>query len=74
MKTKNCLSYQQSIGLSGVNCYLCQYNFFRATGKKVTEKNEKLQKSTFQKIRFFSITEQLFAKLLPHSSNTACHH
>ena len=60
-----CLSYRQSIGLSGVS-YLCQYSFFRATGKKVTGQSENLQKNTFLKISLFSITEQLFAKLLSH--------
>ena len=48
--------------------------FFRVTGKTQLEKSEKLQKNTFQEIVFFSITEQLFAKLLSHSSNTVGHH
>ena len=43
-KTKICLSYRQSIGLSGVSCYLCQYSFFRATGYKVTWKKLKFAK------------------------------
>ena len=46
------------------------YIFLRATGKKVTEKSEKMQKSTFQKIRFFSI----ILLLLSHSNNTVWHH
>ena len=34
-KTKVCLSYQQSIGLFGANCYLCQYSlFFEPPAKK----------------------------------------
>ena len=70
------VSYRQSIGLSGVNCYLSQYRFFfRATGKKVTEKKGKIAKKYISENQFFfSITEQLFAKLLSHSSNTVCHH
>ena len=65
------LSYRQ---LAGVISYLCQYSFFSSHWQKVIEKSEKLQKTTFQKIRFFSKTEQLFAKLLSHSSNTIGHH
>ena len=42
--------------------------------KRKLEKSENLQKDTFQKINFFSITQQLFAKLLSLSSNTVCHH
>ena len=27
-KMKVCFSYQQSIGISGVSCYLCQYSLY----------------------------------------------
>ena len=38
-KTKYCLSYRQSFGLSGASCYLCQYSlFFEPPAKKVTGK------------------------------------
>ena len=74
-KTKFCFSNQQSIGLPGASCYLCQYSLFpEPPAKTKLEKSENLQKDTFQKINFFSITQQLFAKLLSLSSNTVCHH
>ena len=60
-KTKNCLTYQQSIGLCGASCYLCQYSVFPTIGKKVTGKRENLQKNTFQKSSLFAITEQLLS-------------
>ena len=73
-KTKFCFSNQQSIGLPGASCYLCQYSLFpEPPAKRDLEQNENLQKDTFQKIYFFSITQQLFAKLLSFSSNTVCH-
>ena len=71
-KTKVCLSNQHFIGLIGVSCCLCQYFlFFEPPAKKLLEKSEKLQ-NFFQKISFYSKTQQLFAKLLSHSSNTLC--
>ena len=74
-KTKFCFSNQQSIGLPGASCYFCQYSLFsEPPAKRLLEKSENLQKITFQKINFFSITQQLFAKLLSHFSNTVCHH
>ena len=60
-KTKVCLPNQQSIGLFGASCFLCQYNlFFEPPGEKLLEKSEKLQNFS-QKINFFSKTQQLFA-------------
>ena len=70
----NCISHRQSTGQTG-GVVICQNSFFRATGKKIAANSEKLRKkSTFQKIRLFSITEQLFAKLLSHSKNRVGHH
>ena len=47
-KTKICFSYQKSIGLSGVSCYLCQYSLFsEPLAKKVTGKCENSQKKHF---------------------------
>ena len=61
-KTKICVPNQQSIGLFGASCFLCQYNlFFEPPAKKLLQKSEKLQKFFFQKISFFSKTQQLFA-------------
>ena len=38
-KTKFCFSNQQSIGLHGASCYLCQYSLFsEPPAKKVTKK------------------------------------
>ena len=53
-KTKICLSYRQSIGLTEVKCYLCQHSFFRATGKKVTAKSENLQKYISENLLFLN--------------------
>ena len=79
-KLKNCLSYRQSIGISGVVCYLCQYSLFsEPPAKNELEKSVNLQREivsleNFRKLVFFSITQQLFAKLLSHSSNRVDHH
>ena len=48
MKHKK-LSYRQSTGLTGVNCYLCQYSFFashwqKVTKVKISKKNSKIEK------------------------------
>ena len=68
-------SNQQPTGLLGASCYLCQYSLFSEPPPKgELEKSENLQKNTFQIINFFSIPQQLFAKLLSHSSNTVCHY
>ena len=50
------------------------YRTFRSHRQKVSGKNEmKNKKKTFQEIRLYSITLQLFAILLSHSSNTVGH-
>ena len=71
-----CLSDRQPNGLTGVSCYLCQYSFSPATGKKVTGKTQKFVFENCNSINLllFSETEQLNAKLLSHSSNTVGHH
>ena len=70
-KAKNCPSIQQSIGLFGASCYLCKHSsFFEPKNRqKGNWKIVKIcKKIIFQKISLFSITQQLFAKLLSHSS------
>ena len=70
-RTKICFSYQESIRLSGASCYLCQYSLFsEPPAKKLLEKSEKFAKKMLFKKLTFSITQQLFAKLLTHSSNS----
>ena len=61
---KNFLRSRQTVGLTGVKCYLCHIVFSEPPGNKLLEKSENLQKTKFQKFCFFSITKQLFAKLL----------
>ena len=63
--------FRKSIGISGVNWYLCHFSLFsEPLAKKKLEKSENLQKILLGKLVFFSITLQLFAKLLSHSSNS----
>ena len=57
-KTKICLTYLQSIGLSGLNCYLSQCSFFPSH----RQKNWKIVR--IGKNLHFSITEQVLSMKL----------
>ena len=46
-----CLSYRQSIELSGVSCYFCRYSFFPSQLQKSNwKKSENLQKIHFREL------------------------
>ena len=71
-KTNVCLPNQQSFGLFGASCFLCQYRLFFEPPTKRYRKKVKICKK-IQRISFFQQHSSCLLSLMSHSSETLRH-